>query len=114
MGVVHMGIGIRRRGAAVACVLVATALLAGNAAGAAQPDGKYLALGDSVAFGYVPSGAVPPPNYFDPTSFVGYPELLAQQLGVHVANASCPGETTGSMLVTTALNNGCENSPAGP
>jgi lysophospholipase L1-like esterase len=98
--------------------LIATALLAGNAAGAAQPagaaSGKYLALGDSVAFGYQPPGMVPPPNYNDPGSFVGYPEVLAQQLHVHVANAGCPGETTGSMLSVTAQSNGCENHVGGP
>jgi hypothetical protein len=33
----------------------------------------YLALGDSVAFGYVPPNAVPAPNYNNPRSFVGYP-----------------------------------------
>jgi len=75
-------------------------------------DGTYLALGDSVAFGYVPPQAVPPPNYFDPGSFVGYPEDVAQALRIRVSNASCPGETTASFLVPGARSNGCENSPS--
>jgi lysophospholipase L1-like esterase len=76
-------------------------------------NGTYLALGDSVAFGYVPPQAVPAPNYFDPRSFVGYPEDVARALHLRVSNASCPGETTASMFVPGAPSNGCENSPDG-
>jgi lysophospholipase L1-like esterase len=75
-------------------------------------NGTYLALGDSVAFGYVPPQAVPPPNYQSAHSFVGYPEDVAQALRIRVWNASCPGETTDSMLVAGVVSNGCENSPA--
>jgi lysophospholipase L1-like esterase len=64
-----------------------------------------------VAFGYVPPQAAPPPNYRSAHSFVGYPEDVAQALGVRVWNASCPGETTASMLTVGVLSNGCENSP---
>ncbi len=73
--------------------------------------GTYLALGDSVAFGYVPPEAVPAPNYYDPRSFVGYPEDVARALHIPVSNASCPGETTASFFVPGAPSNGCENSP---
>jgi lysophospholipase L1-like esterase len=73
-------------------------------------NGTYLALGDSVAFGYVPPQAVPAPNYFAPRSFVNYPEDVARALHIQVSNASCPGETTASFLVTGAQSNGCENS----
>jgi lysophospholipase L1-like esterase len=86
---------------------------AGSVTGPAA-NGTYLALGDSVAFGYVPSDAVPPPNYQSAHSFVGYPEDVAQALRVRVWNASCPGETTESMLVAGVVSNGCENSPASP
>jgi lysophospholipase L1-like esterase len=72
--------------------------------------GNYLALGDSVAFGYRPSGATPPPNYNDPSTLVGYPEDLGRALQMKVVNASCPGETTGSMIAVGAQSNGCENS----
>jgi lysophospholipase L1-like esterase len=77
-------------------------------------NGTYLALGDSVAFGYVPPQAVPAPNYLVAHSFVGYPEYLAQQLRERVSNASCPGETTASLLDAGAQSNGCENSPSSP
>ena len=75
---------------------------------------RYLALGDSVAFGYVPPEAVPAPNYDNPRSFIGYPEFLARHLRERVSNASCPGETSASMLVAGAPSNGCENAPGSP
>jgi lysophospholipase L1-like esterase len=86
---------------------------AGSVTGPAA-NGTYLALGDSVAFGFVPAQAVPAPNYRSAHSFVGYPEDVAQALRIRVFNASCPGETTASMLVAGALSNGCENSPGSP
>ena len=72
--------------------------------------GTYLALGDSVAFGYVPSNATPAPNYANQWSFVNYADYVARDYGVRVTNPSCPGETTASMLNVTAQSNGCENS----
>jgi lysophospholipase L1-like esterase len=86
---------------------------AGSVTGPAS-NGTYLALGDSVAFGFVPPEAVPPPNYRVAHSFAGYPEDVAQALRVRVWNASCPGETTDSMLVAGVVSNGCENSPGSP
>jgi lysophospholipase L1-like esterase len=68
----------------------------------------YLALGDSVPFGY--RGAAP--SYRDPAAFVGYPEKIADDRHLRLLNASCPGETTGSFLDPQAPSNGCENSPA--
>jgi lysophospholipase L1-like esterase len=74
----------------------------------------YLALGDSETFGYVESSVVPAPNYADQSSFVGYPELLASELHLKVANAACPGETSTTMINPSAQSNGCENSPGNP
>ena len=96
-----------------ASLMPAVPASAGSVTGPAA-NGTYLALGDSVAFGYVPPEAVPPPNYRSAHSFAGYPEDVAQALRVRVWNASCPGETTASMLVAGAQSNGCENSPGSP
>jgi lysophospholipase L1-like esterase len=112
----------RRRVFALTAALLVLGLTLAFGAGAASAKprngsdkkGTYLALGDSVAFGYVPSNAVPAPNYLDPRSFVGYPEMLAQTLKERVSNASCPGETSTSMLVAGAPSNGCENEPGSP
>lgn len=112
----------RRRVLALTAAVLVLAVTFAVAAGAASAtpvngshkNGTYLALGDSVAFGYVPPNAVPAPNYLDPRSLVGYPEFLAQQLKMRVSNASCPGETSTSMLVAGAPSNGCENEPGSP
>ena len=104
--------------ALVAAAILAAAVAAGTASAdpvnGSDANGTYLALGDSVAFGYVPAAAVPAPNYLIAHSFVGYPEFLAQQLNERVSNASCPGETTASMFVAGAQSNGCENSVGSP
>jgi lysophospholipase L1-like esterase len=106
-------IGIGLAGTAMVAAVSLTSALPAAAAplGGTGGSGTYLALGDSVAFGYVPPNAVPAPNYFDPSSFVGYPEDVAQALHIPVANASCPGETTASFYIPGAQSNGCENSP---
>ena len=75
------------------------------------PGSGYLALGDSVVFGYEEQEVVPAPNYADASSFLGYPELLGSELHLTVANAACPGETSSSMIDPTAQSNGCENTP---
>jgi lysophospholipase L1-like esterase len=106
-------IGIGLAGTAMVAAAILIPALPASAAPVTGPaaHGTYLALGDSVAFGYVPPQAVPAPDYSDPRSFVGYPEDVGRALRIPVANASCPGETTASFLVPGAQSNGCENSP---
>ena len=70
----------------------------------------YLALGDSVTFGYEDPQVVPTPNYHDASSLLGYPEMLGSELHLNVVNAACPGETSASFIDTTKQSNGCENS----
>jgi lysophospholipase L1-like esterase len=71
----------------------------------------YLALGDSVPFGYIGNAEA---LYPDPDNFVGYPDLLAEELHLRLINASCPGETTDSFIDPEEQSNGCENSPGSP
>ena len=71
----------------------------------------YLALGDSVTFGYEEPTVVPAPNYPDAASFLGYPELSDPCCILNVVNAACPGETSTSLIDNTAQSNGCENTP---
>jgi lysophospholipase L1-like esterase len=68
----------------------------------ALTEASLLALGDSIAFGYNPFG-----DFTKAKNFVGYPELLKSDYDVK--NASCPGETSGSLLSATAPDNGCRN-----
>jgi lysophospholipase L1-like esterase len=76
------------------------------------PGSQYLALGDSVTFGYMEAQVTPAPDYPNAASFLGYPEQLGAELHLSVANAACPGETSSSMINPAAPNNGCENNPA--
>jgi lysophospholipase L1-like esterase len=68
---------------------------------------NYLALGDSIAFGFNPNLAYTAPF----AGFVGYPEATSSEAGLRVANAACPGETSGSFLDANAPDNGCHSSP---
>src|ERR1700733_1874798 len=73
----------------------------------------YLALGDSIAFGYRPSSVTAAGDYRHPADFIGYPEDIARTLGLDLVNASCPGETTASMIEEAAPSNGCETNARG-
>ena len=73
----------------------------------------YLALGDSIAFGYRPGDVTAAAQYLNPASFTGYPEDVAKTLGLNAANASCPGETSASLINPNAPSNGCETSADG-
>lgn len=79
--------------------LIAT-LAAQNPANAAK-DTRYLALGDSIAFGYNPTVPVDLKNYH------GYPEFVSNGVHQKVANASCVGETSGSFLLPGQPDLGC-------
>ena len=73
-----------------------------------EDRGEALILGDSVAFSYIASVGF---EYFytNPDNFIGFPDRLGFLFGLDVANASCPGETTGSFLSATAPDNGCRS-----
>ena len=98
--------------------LVATALVATSgttlaASSSVKPvvaGAPYLALGDSIVFGYRESNNNPAPDYSNAANYKGYPEDIAAAMGLDLTNASCPGETTSSMIDKTAASNGCENS----
>jgi len=81
-------------------VLLPLALLAGTVPASANDEAGYLALGDSVAFGFNPLVFHSDPT--DTDAYIGYPEVLSK----HVVNASCSGETSGSLVVGPP-DNGC-------
>jgi len=80
------------------------ALFVGGAApaSAASEGHSYLALGDSVPFGFNPLA-----DPRDANNFVGYPEIAAQLLNIEDVNATCPGEATGGFLSLTGTDNVC-------
>lgn len=93
----------------LALALLVAPLFGGNA-----KNVTYLALGDSIAFGFDPTLLPSQPNQPLPTpdQFIGYPERVAdfEQLlrSKRELNAACPGETSGSFLLLGALDNGCQ------
>jgi lysophospholipase L1-like esterase len=58
----------------------------------AESNSRYLALGDSISFGYDP---LPPPLI---ENYVGYPEILDPWVPKQVINLSCPGQSSASFL----------------
>jgi len=99
---------IALRGARIA-VLTALALVVwvGNAPSAKQAgnaNAPYLALGDSVAFGYIRDAGF---AYVNAENFVGYPDYVAAALSFTETSAACPGEATTGFLSPTGADNGC-------
>jgi lysophospholipase L1-like esterase len=82
----------------------AVALLIGSDATQADPGHPYLALGDSVSFGYITQAGF---QYRNPDNFVGFPTYAGLALGKTVTNAACPGETTAGFISATGSDNGC-------
>jgi lysophospholipase L1-like esterase len=95
--------------AAAALAILPASASASVARAPVTPGSTYLALGDSVTFGYQEAQVVPAPNYHDAASFVAYPEQIARELHIKVVNPACPGETSGSLIDNHAESNGCEN-----
>src|SRR5450631_470122 len=90
------------------CAAVLGLIMAGAASLASASDAPgnsaFLALGDSVVFGYIAADGY---AYVNPRNFVGYPEYVGGDLRLDTANAACPGETTSSFISLTGDDNGC-------
>jgi lysophospholipase L1-like esterase len=95
--------GIRKILGVFAAVLL-LALGSALAQDRASASGDYLALGDSVPFGYISQAGF---QYFNSENFVGYPDWAGIGLGLNDENAACPGEATGSFLSNQQPDNGC-------
>lgn len=96
---------------AVALAALAVGMLSTSATGAVRTDQdglgpSYLALGDSVVFGYIAGDGF---AYRNANNFVGYPDYAGRDLGLNVVNASCPGEASGGFQVAApgGNDNGC-------
>lgn len=95
----------RVRGATLGAVLVCLLGVVSAAPATAGSTGNsnsntYLALGDSVSFGYDPLLGQPGPERVDPQVFVGFPQLVAEtpRSKLELVNASCPGETSTGLI----------------
>jgi lysophospholipase L1-like esterase len=83
-------------------LMLAGTTIAASAQGASEP--RYLALGDSVSFGFITQAGF---EYINADNFIGFPTYTGQGAKLNIINAACPGETTGSFLSSTAPDNGC-------
>jgi len=91
--------------AAVTVVVAATSLVFLSASAPADATPRpYLALGDSVVFGYITADGF---AYRNADNFVGYPDYVSRTLHLTDVNAACPGEATGGFLSSTGADNGC-------
>src|ERR1700681_2137767 len=98
-------LGFKRIAAtAVGGISTLALLLAGSAPAVANDDHSYLALGDSVVFGYITQAGF---EYGNPHNFVGYPDYVSQALRFSTTNSSCPGEATAGFISATGADNGC-------
>ena len=103
------GLRLAAAGSVLAGVLALVTAVPATAGGHGDDRApRYLALGDSVAFGYNPLLVHPGVN---PHKFLGYPDLAARMLGpdLKVANASCVGETSTSLITGTRPDHGCQD-----
>jgi lysophospholipase L1-like esterase len=82
--------------------------LSGEGAGAAADrpaTGRpYLALGDSVVFGFITNDGF---AYRNAGNFIGYPSYAGDAERLTTVNAACPGEATTSFISATGADNGC-------
>ena len=87
--------------------VIVLAFLVGPVFAGNDSNYRYLALGDSVSFGYDPTVAP-----LTPTKYKGYPEVVAD--AEHLVqskkevNASCPGQSSLSFLHAGVQDIGCE------
>jgi lysophospholipase L1-like esterase len=102
----HLGKKIRLATVAVSVVGIGALMLSTSSARvtAGEQGGGYLALGDSVTFGFIFQAGF---EYLNPDNFVGYPAYVGEDLGTKVVNAACPGQTTSSFISTSGADNGC-------
>lgn len=104
-GLLGSRIGITLGAAALALIMTGAATGVSAAPGDGREDGSFLALGDSVVFGFIDQAGY---AYTNPDNFVGYPDYVGGGLHLDTTNAACPGETAGSFIDGTSLDNGCQ------
>jgi lysophospholipase L1-like esterase len=97
----HLRLRLRVMSLGLVLAGAATLLSAGTPAAANPP---FLALGDSVVFGFITQAGF---EYFNPNNFVGYPSYAGGDLRLDTVNAACPGETTIGFISSTGADNGC-------
>jgi lysophospholipase L1-like esterase len=93
-------------GSMFAALVIAASILLSGGASQADPGHPYLALGDSVSFGFITQAGF---EYRNPDNFIGFPVYVGQALGMTPTNGACPGETTAGFISATGADNGCRS-----
>jgi lysophospholipase L1-like esterase len=94
---------VKCRAAAFALVMAGAAALASATPSLADEDGGYLALGDSVTFGFIASDGF---AYVNAKNFVSYADYVAGDR-LDLTNPACPGEASGGFISLAGADNGC-------
>jgi lysophospholipase L1-like esterase len=97
-------LAIKFRAIALATVMAGAATVASADPPAAPGNGSFLALGDSLAFGFIRGDGN---AYVNANNFVGYPDYVSRRLRLDGANAACPGEASSSFVSATGADLGC-------
>lgn len=82
--------------------VLATLTASLSAQGASLP--RYLALGDSITYGFINNAGF---EYVNAANFIGFPTYASLGANMNIVNAACPGETTASFLSSSGIDNGC-------
>ena len=85
-------------------LLMITVVTIGTALANDGGGNDYLALGDSITFGYIANAGY---EYLYPTNFVSYSDYVSMTGKLDLIDAACPGETTSSFISSTGQDNGC-------
>jgi len=85
-------------------VMAGASTLASAAPPEARGNDSFLALGDSVPFGFIAADGF---AYVNPDNFIGYPDYVGRDLRFQTTDAACPGETSSSFISPTGIDSGC-------
>jgi lysophospholipase L1-like esterase len=92
--------------AAVGLLMAGAATFASGNLTAPEEARPYLALGDSLAFGFITQAGF---EYLNANNFLGYPDYVGAELHMKTVNAACPGETSGSFMSASVTDEGCRS-----
>ena len=94
------------RAATVGALLAGVVTFAATTSYAGEERPVYLALGDSVAFGFITQAGF---EYLNADNFIAYPAYVGAERHLKITNAACPGETSGSFISASVADNGCRS-----
>jgi lysophospholipase L1-like esterase len=98
----YLTVGIAAVAISVAPWLSHVSYAASGGSAATSAALEYLALGDSIAYGYDPTIA-----YASESGYIGYPTDVGALRSNNVVNASCPGDSSAGFISAEGASVGC-------